>query len=493
MKKFVSIILAMVIVSVASYTAFAADSENPGDVEKLTATSLDKAVKLKWSKVTDDTGVEGYIVHYGTKPAKKKGDKYDKQVDVKNVVEYTVDDLENGTKYYFSVVAYDAAKNESIAWAPEASATPSADAGDSEDEDAPQVASAEATFKNEVKVVFSEEIVLPEEDAEDAFTIENDDTFEPLVVTEAKMDEEDETNKTVLLTTDDQEEGVKYLLTVGIDIKDKADNPIISGTSDTALFTGSAEEKPAEDDKAPEVTKVEAVDATHLIVSFNETIVLSVDPSENFEITVEGDKTKTLEVLGVELGNNAAGVEDASAIITTGPQEKVTYVVTVVDLEDEAGNKISDTKDNGKFEGSSETGGDGNGDGDGEADLVPPKDVANFLVNKVMEAKKYVVKLSWKIPTENKGDVKEQKIYMSGDKGQKYDDKATLSPEVEKYDVKDLTPGEYWFKITQKDAAGNESAGVVTKVVLSETGPELLGLLAASLWLGRVVTRKKRK
>ncbi|MEK7086033.1 MAG: fibronectin type III domain-containing protein, partial [Patescibacteria group bacterium] len=327
MKKLASAILATFLFSSFALTAFAADTANPSDVENLKATAMDGAVELTWNKATDDTGVTGYKVFYGLTAVNKKGQKYDSQKDVKDVLKYTVTNLANGKKYYFSVVAYDAASNESLNWATglkganEISATPAKGAADDkagpkdEDKDAPQVADSEALNNVEVKVVFSEKIVLPKDNPEDAFDIEDQDKFGPLLVTAAKMDTEDETNKTVILTTAKQQENVEYKLTVGIDVKDKAGNPMVSGTSDTAVFQGSGEEKPSADVVGPSVVKIESVDNTHVLVNFDETIVLSIDPAEDFEITVESDKTKKLSVLGVKLGTNSASVEDSSAIV----------------------------------------------------------------------------------------------------------------------------------------------------------------------------------
>lgn len=491
MKKITSIILALSLFSFAGFTAFALDAENPSDVEDLTATSLDSAVHLKWTAATDDTGVEGYTVYYGLTSVTAEGQTYDFNKDVGDVLEYTVSDLENGTKYYFSVIAFDAAGNESIAWAPEVSATPSEDAGAAEDTDAPEVSSAEALNKEEVKVVFSEKVVLPEEDPQDAFSIENDDTFEALIVKDAKMDEEDEEGATMILTTDNQEEGVSYKLTVSIDIKDLADNPIISGTSDTAIFEGSGEEKVVASDL--EIVNVEVVDNTHILVNFSKTIVLNIDPSENFVIGPEGTDNSELEVLEVVLGENSAGVENSSVIITTAPQEAILYTLTVVDLKDEDRNEISEEFSTEDFTGVVAAGGeDGEDNGAEEEDAIAPLDVANFIAEKVLEAEKYVVTLKWDIPEENKDDTVEQTIYKSENKGEKYDKETTLEPDVSEYEAGEFNPGEYWFKITQKDAAGNESRGSVVKVILSETGPGIVGLVLVSLGLGRFVARRKK-
>lgn len=483
-QKLALVLAGIIILTNTSLTAFAADKKSPSDVENLKAVAGNGSIVLSWNAATDDTGVKGYQVHYGLKSVSQAGEAYENTKDVGNVTTYTVSGLQNDKKYYFSAIAYDAAGNESLRWAKEISATPTKDAAAS-DKEAPKVSKAEALNKEQVKVVFSEAIVLPAEDAEDSFSIENDENFEALQVLKAEIDSEDTAEKTVILTTKAQEKGTSYKLTVGIDIKDKAGNTIISGTSDTAMFTGSDKEKPVEDTAAPEVVKAESVDDTHVLVTFNEAIVLSIDPADNFKIYVEGDKTKELTVLGVELEENSEGIEDAAALITTSPQSDKKYSVVVSGIKDEDGNEILEAKGSAVFQGKVKV--------DGETkDIIPPKDVAKFMAKSLLEAGKYNVTLNWEIPKENLGDTVEQLIYMSMDKGEKYDKKATLDPEADKYVVKDLSPGEYWFKITQKDAAGNESKGVVTKLVLAETGPELLGLIIISLGLGRIVGKRKK-
>ncbi|MDP2642446.1 MAG: fibronectin type III domain-containing protein [Candidatus Peregrinibacteria bacterium] len=491
MKKILSKLFASlaIVVTLISFTAFAAvDKDSPSDVIGLKGIALKEGAKISWDSATDNLKVAGYQVHYDIKSVQNPGEKYAFVKDVGNVLTYNVTPLENGKKYYFSVIAYDEAGNESANWgAPEVSVTPAADAPEAKDNTAPQVSKALALSKEQVKIVFSEEIILPKVDPQDAFQIEDEDTLEPLAILKAEMDTEDLGKKTVILSTAPQTDKSKYKLTVGIDIEDTFGNPVISGTSDTAEFDGSGADKVAADAKGPEVVKVEPMDNTHVIVTFNETVVLGIDPSQNFNIVEAADATKQLQILGVELGKNSENVEDSSAIVTTSPQGEIKYTVSVLGLKDESGNEVSAAKATGEFTGVAKAKTPDNID-----DILPPKDIAKLMADYVFSAGKYVVNLSWENPVENKNDTKEQLVYLSQDQGTSYAKKASLDAAATKYSVNNLTPGEYWFKITQKDTSGNESEGIVKKVTLAETGPELLGLVALSLVAGKFVTKKRK-
>jgi len=495
MKKFLSYVLAIVAVLMLASPAFAELQTTPAlDVEGVTATPLNASVKVEWDPVayTDGT-LKGYVVWYDTAPAGENGDTYSNKVpetgDLGDVNSYVVTGLENGTKYYFAVTAVDTNGVESQNWSIpiDVFATPSEDAGEAEDDqESPQVVKAEALNKEEVSVEFSEEIVLPAEHPENAFVIQNTDTFEDLIVNGAEMDEEDSANKTVILSTDPQEKDANYKLTVGIDVEDKAGNPIRSDTSATAPFVGSDEEKPVPDTSGPEVTGAEVVDSTHLIVNFNEAVVLGIDPTANFTIAEKDNTVSKLTISEVVLGTNSEGVEDASVVITTSSQKDVDYVVTVFGVKDSSENDVNAEKDTAEFKGVAPVVPD-------NGDTSSPQDVANFLAKKILEAEKYNVTLTWDNPSGNVGKTIEQLLYKSLNKGVEYSKEATLDPTAEEYELKGLDPGEYWFKLTQKDAAGNETAGKIVKVILSATGPEMIGLLLGSIVIGRIVSKKKSK
>ena len=64
-------------------------------------------IRLAWNPVIDPD-ITGYMVYYGT----SSGD-YDVTLDVGNWTSVTIEDLEDGEAYYFSVTAYDLGDNES--------------------------------------------------------------------------------------------------------------------------------------------------------------------------------------------------------------------------------------------------------------------------------------------------------------------------------------------------------------------------------------------
>ncbi len=493
MKKIVrslfSVLGVVSITALMASPAFAQDTESPSDVESFQGTAYSEAVRLTWNPSTDDTGVEGYYVHYGLTTVSEPGESYDNVVDVGNVTEHLLTGLSNDTEYFFSVVAYDAELNESLRWAEEVALTPSEGAGDYADDTAPTVSEAEALNKEQVRVVFSEEIVLPDEDPQDAFQIEDEDLLEPLVVLAAEMDAEDESGVSIILTTDEQVEGTTYTLTVTSDIEDVSGNPINSGTSDTAIFAGSGADVAEEDSQGPILIDVEDVDNTHVVVEFDEAVVLSIDPSENFVIVAEDFPTLVLTILGVELIPNGDDVEDAAALITTSPQSATSYVVTALDIEDVAGNVISVARSSGLFDGIGDAGDDD--DDDDVADTDAPADATGLASEIVEEAGKFLVKLTW-MKSADSDDVAQQVMYISSD-SEEYDKDAELSSDAQEHEISDLEAGEYWFKVTQKDEAGNESEGIIKKVVLTKTGPGIVGLVLISLGLGRLVSRRKNR
>ncbi|MFA5829354.1 MAG: fibronectin type III domain-containing protein [Candidatus Gracilibacteria bacterium] len=462
-----------------------ADTQVPSDVENVKAVAGDSMATLTWDVATDNVGVSGYKVYYGLKPVKGDGDSYTYgPVDVKNVITYQVKTLKNGTTYYFSVTAYDAAGNESNSYSLEGSATPSAVVA-LPDAVAPKVAKAVAVDKAHVSVVFSEAVQVPATHPESAFGIKEDATSVALNVTDAVLDSNDALNKTVLLTTDNQTATTAYVLTASSTIKDIAGNPIISGTSDTALFTGSGAEPVTQEVAHPaadalKVSTVTAQDSTHLQVVFSKPVVLNTDPRENFIITEKQKTENTLDISKVDLSADLT-----TATLTTAAQNAVKYSLMAIDVKDKDGNKLDLTSNAAEFTGSTTAAGV-NAQG---ADTTAPEDVTNLLVEML---KKLVVTLSWKGSANTLGDLASYVLYMSTD-GVAYGKGILVSPDAKTFDVTNILPKvKYWFKLAARDKTGNESQGVVTTFTLPATGPEIGLVLFGSFVAGKIMKRKKR-
>lgn len=77
---------------------------------------------LNWNASTDNVGVTGYKIYYGTsqRTGTQPGSSgcgncgYTTVVNIGNVITYAFNNLTDGIRYYFSVSAYDAAGNESL-------------------------------------------------------------------------------------------------------------------------------------------------------------------------------------------------------------------------------------------------------------------------------------------------------------------------------------------------------------------------------------------
>ncbi len=535
----------------ASSIAFAAtpdsDTTPPGDVERLTAVTGDSMITLSWDAAKDDAGVTGYKIYFGPDEVMETNTAtYAKHETVENVTTYELKKLENGKKYFIAVTAVDAAGNESENYSPYVGVKPmskivaaangvdtaattvvtkdSKDAivavtpSSGSDTTAPTVKSAIALYKGQVKVTFSEPIKLPVMKPEKSFTVQDNIVYEKLAVNGAFMDPSDKTGTIVLLDTDNQNPDSDYIVTASSDIEDIAGNLISSGTSDVGQFKGSAitleaylKAHPATTATAtaPAATKTEAVtknvplipaanattdtskdvpkDAfkisklevqndTTIKLTFSKPLVLSINPTENFSITKKNDPKALLSISSIEI-NEAK----TSVIITATMEPKTDYALVMADVMNDKGDLL--TKENSTFDFVSTTG------AVVKKDTTPPEDVSNFVAK---TAKTLAAKLSWTKSKNSAGDLLEYILYRSMD-GKKYGSITSLSKENTAYETQELSPGYYYYKITAKDANGNESKGKSVKVHLAETGPEVGLLVLMSVGLGRVFGRKRKQ
>lgn len=503
MKKKLSLIVFTIVTSLVlaiAPTMAATDVLPPSDVENLKAKAGNGEVTLTWDAATDNVGVVGYNVYYGNAAVTAESGEYTETADAGDVNQFTIKSLENGKTYYFAVTAYDEAGNESESYSNEASAQPTGDKATT-DKEAPEVENAEALYQTVVKVVFTEEVKLPKETPELAFQITNSKSLATLEVTKAMLakdyegeiykkddkktdkEKEEEMKKMVVLITEAQKAKDEYKLEVTADVEDLAGNPVASGTSDTGVFTGSGEaepkeeEKPADTDKeAPKVVSAKANSSTEVAVTFSEKVVLNKDPKTNFLIVSEEDADKELEIVGVVLEEDGKTVT-----LTTANQEAVNYSVVALEVKDLAGNMVAVESSSTSLKGkASET----------LIDKLAPENISNFVA-KVVD--KVVVKLTWTASVNSTKDLADQVLYKSKDGGKTYDKGTSLGKTATSYELKDLVPGmEYWLKITTKDTAGNESEGIISKIMLPETGIGTAGLLIGSALLPSIWRKKKK-
>lgn len=467
--------------------AFAADTSVPSDVEGLVALPGDSEVTLEWDPATDDIGVTGYYVYSGLTSVSEDGGSYTfGETDMGDNTTYVMDGLTNDVTYYFTVTAYDAAGNESEYYSNEAEATPvSAETGDFT---APTVTNAEALTGTMVEVEFSEEVVLPD-DAASAFSIESSEG-KMLEIFDAYLSDDDA--NVVFIITDGQTAGAQYILTAGLSISDTEGNPIESGTSDTAVFTGSSltksedtTEEDTEEDAESGVSKGESSDDFNILeIEATEIDEIEVELSEAaasatdaFTIQLLDDASVEIEILEVEIN------EEDPTLITIKTDEMAPgfeYVLSVTDdLLNKNGESISEDSREVEFVAKTID----------LSDVIAPEDVTDFLADALDET---TVSLTWEESEDSAGDLAEYLIYKSLDGGLSFSDAIEVAKELTELELDGLTPGAtYTFKITATDESGNESEGEMTTVTLPESGPGLIALGALSMLGAGIIRRKK--
>jgi Fibronectin type III domain len=454
----------------------------PSDVENLEAYPGDTTVTLTWDAATAEGGVDGYSVYMGLGSYVENGAYNLGDIDVGDKTTTIVDGLTNGMTYYFAVKAYDEEGRTSEDFSNEAEATP--ERSNVGDYTGPMVASAKAVTNTLVQVEFSEAVQLPD-DASSAFSLEAfDGTF--IEVLSAYVSQEDP--RTVFLVTAEQSAGAQYVLTAGIQVEDTAGNPVSSGTSDTALFTGSALEKTEADPDegtanassidSNEDFKVESVlneESSEILLSFSQN--LSTVEVGAFTLQLAQDASTVLEVLAVSVD---VDVPSQVTLVTEDMEPGFDYILSMDEsVLNEAGESLS--LENRDVEFTAKT--------IDLKDVIAPEDITKFLAEITGEDS---ILLTWTPSVDSAGDLAKHLLYQSMDGGLNFESALTLSKTADAYEVEGLTPGEsYTFKITAVDENGNESEGIMTTITLPETGPELLLLVPFALAAGFVSRRKK--
>ncbi|MBI5411553.1 fibronectin type III domain-containing protein [Candidatus Peregrinibacteria bacterium] len=247
---------------------------------------------------------------------------------------------------------------------------------------------------------------------------------------------------------------------------------------------------PAMTKSAPTVESVEALTKTTIKVVFNKAVKLPVAlPETAFKISEQINPAKELAVTGAIL--DVADKYNKTVVLTTQEQTKdVNYVATAgVSVTDADGNPIeSGNRDSGLFLGTDKA-------NEVAKDTTPPEDIADLLLSFKQQVNRFIVLMDWTASINSAKDLVDQLLYMSLDRGVTYAKGQSLGAIATHAEKSNLKGGnEYTFKITTKDAVGNESVGVVKSIRLPQTGVAAgIFLLGSAALAERVLRRKKQK
>lgn len=497
----------------AQMTFAAGVPENVTDVEA-SALGAD-SIGLTWTSALDDEGglVDHYRIYYGPTSVFEAGEgDYESEMETPtNETATVVSGLLADTMYYFSITAISSDDEESTEYSYEDSATtmtedvepgeePTEEPAE-EDTVSPTVTGVSAPDKLHVVLNFSEPVALPTDGAEAAFgIIEQINPANTLTVVSARVDDSDASN--VILETLEQTASVNYIVTAGVSVKDLADNPIVSGSTDSALFLGSGaepseaepvtEEEPTEEpaDETPEPELIsepatdEAADCEKDMNCFLEHVA-----SGDLAKVTESDDTHeyTLEIVG-------ADATDVVVRYTAERHPNILFGGTDMDCvftkQAYTADEYRDALDLDNCSGSLA---DGYEAVEAAADTTPPENITNLLLSFKDALDKFTVILRWTPSLNTARDLVDQILYMSLDRGNNYDSGKSLGASVTNTEVKNLEGGkEYTFKMTTKDDSGNESTGAVKSIRLPQTGVGVgLLLMISALGAGRALRRKE--
>lgn len=490
----------------------------PENVSGIEATPIDgTSIGLTWdtAKDAEDQLLDHYRIYYGATSVFEAGEGvYDSELDTpNNNTSYVVADLDPETTYYFSVTGFSSDEIESEEYSFEISATTLSDeGGEGEgegegegDTTSPTVTSVLAPDKLHVKVVFSEPVNLPALFPETSFSVvEQINPANSLEVVTAITDPDDVTGKTILIETSEQTANVNYIVTVGVSIKDLAGNPMVSGSTDSGLFLGSANEPPvieAEEEAAEEEVVEELLEeaageeepaegefsgencdkdlgcfVSHL-ADCSSAMVMQADDQYEYKLELTGEEATNCTVMYTAEKHPSIlfGGTDMTCNITKGNYTPESYG-EAFDIANCSGSLV-------------------NGYEAVEVkDTTPPEDITNLLLTFREQLEKFVVILNWTPSVNSAKDLVDQIVYMSLDRGTTYDSGKSLGPVVAKSEVGNLDAGkEYTFKLAVKDSTGNESVGVVKSIRLPSTGVGVGIVIVGSALAARHALRRKEE
>ncbi len=428
-----------------------------------------KTVTLKWNAVAN---ANNYKVLYGTSTVESNAEYNRPPIDTGNVTSFTVNNLTNGTKYYFSVIATNGATT-SLYYGEEVSATPTAEGANA----APTIVSTTSDAADSFVISFSKDMALDANLAAQIKVVKSNDESSLVVKDTTKV-----SATKLKVTTDPQDAGSEYRVTLTDQFKDSAGTPIenverssiligFSGELASNLF-GAAED--AGDLKVTEITVLP--DKKGVELSFNKEVIIGENPVAQIVILETNNLTAPLGVLDVKANKE----DNTKILIVTEEQKEVSYTILVTGFKDAAGKLIAEANSTVEFNG-------------GSTQAGTPQDVVD-LAGDFIDLAKIIVNLTWgSSPDVEAADFKGYAIYLSTDGGENFDLlDDSLTGDLTEFTTDSLSPAEkYLFKVTAKNEKG-ESEGAVVELELPGTGPVGLALIAfGSLGLGRIVTKRK--
>jgi fibronectin type 3 domain-containing protein len=479
-NKIVKVVLALFVAVLAlPLVAVAA----VGTVTNVIAKPGDAQIELSWTAVT---GATNYKVYHGTAPVSDNEAYNLPTIKTKNAAsQVVIGDLTNGQTYYFSVTAVDAAGNESEFYSePEVSATPQKSTTGGNGGAELDLLTVRAQDSETVVVSFGSKIVMPTS-AEQKFRIIYEFNQKPLKVVAVKF--APGTEDTLVIKTEPQEPGGDYLLVLPNELK-SVSGASLAKADLTVNFLGSS--LLASNDDSSIVTTVNAVDQfkvaevrqlkpTELAVKFSRPVVLPTKAQGGpAPFTILNNNNPDLKIV---VQNYTLDEEDPSLVLlTTDALQPSAHTLVVANVTDTTGELITGQNSIIEFGGSS------------LLDKLAPEDVTKLAAT-IKDLQKLLVALNWVKSANTANDLAEYVLYQSVD-GQNFTKIRTYTDsQLETATVDNLMANTtYTFKLTAVDRAGNESAGVTTKVTLPETGPGLVGLALGSLAAGRYFARRKR-
>jgi len=261
------------------------------------------ALKVAWDPNTE-SDLAGYKVYHGVASRN-----YTSVIDVGNVTQYTVNNLNYGTTYFFAVTAYDLAGNESD-YSEEVSGHL-----DPQDTEAPQVTSVTIKDLTHIDVTFSEPVTkLTAEDAEN-YKINNN-----IQLVSAVLNND---GKTVHLTTTAHQYNTQYTITIN-NIQDLATPPNTIAANTTRNYSLQQQ-----DTTPPTIIHAKLLDLSLLEVKFSEPVTKeSAEEKANYAISQ-----------GIQILNVIQLADLQTVHLTTSSHQRgINYVIRINHVKDRSPN-----------------------------------------------------------------------------------------------------------------------------------------------------------